>query len=227
MKTNNQIMKAKMTNILTNGQRTVRVLTLVLGIIVAFVLATRSSSPREITVAVIGVTLTCYGALQFIRLHEVVSQLNLSLEQSQKRLTSFSLNQIQKNAVLDEMSEKVASLKKQADPDMFREFNQLHRGLQETFNIDKEWENFNVFFEGVHNGFVQRLKSYQPELTHAEVKLCALVKLNLTLKESANVLGISPDSVKTARYRLKKRLLLGKEESLTEFLERMDTYIAA
>ncbi len=53
------------------------------------------------------------------------------------------------------------------------------------------------------------------------MKLCALIKLQLNLKESAAVLGISPESVKTARYRLRKKLDIDSQISLHQFMENI------
>jgi DNA-binding CsgD family transcriptional regulator len=50
------------------------------------------------------------------------------------------------------------------------------------------------------------------------LKICALTKLNLSLKEIASILGISPESVKVARSRIKKKLNLTQDEDFINFL---------
>lgn len=60
-----------------------------------------------------------------------------------------------------------------------------------------------------------------PKLTQNELRLCAFVKSNLSVKEIAAINGISADSVKTARKRLRKSLnLTGEDVSLLEFLSK-------
>jgi DNA-binding CsgD family transcriptional regulator len=44
----------------------------------------------------------------------------------------------------------------------------------------------------------------------------------MSTKEIASVLGISPDSVKKARNRLRKKLDLDATQDLNNFLERME-----
>jgi hypothetical protein len=44
--------------------------------------------------------------------------------------------------------------------------------------------------------------------------------MNLSLREAADMLGISTSSVKKSRYRLKKRLGLKDEESLEDFIQK-------
>jgi len=40
----------------------------------------------------------------------------------------------------------------------------------------------------------------------------------------ASMLGISPESVKTSRYRLKKKLDLGENETIEEFIEKLGVF---
>ncbi len=150
------------------------------------------------------------------------STLHTQLEQKNKELTSYTLNFIQKNELMTELTEGINQLKKKCDPSMIKELNRLNRIIDGNFRMDQEWENFKLMFEEVHKGFFINLRNTFPNLGNAEIKICALSRLNLNLKESASVLGISVDSVKTARYRLRKKLGLQTEDNLTDFLMKFD-----
>jgi DNA-binding CsgD family transcriptional regulator len=91
-----------------------------------------------------------------------------------------------------------------------------------SFSLDKDWEEFRLYFEEVHTGFFDTLKKRYPDLTPNELRLAALAKLNLSIKETATIMGITPDSVKTARYRLRKKLDMETEENLTEYLMEIE-----
>ena len=69
--------------------------------------------------------------------------------------------------------------------------------------------------------FYEQLNFKYPKLSRGDQKLCALVKLNLSSKEMAKLLGISIESVHTNRYRLRKKLGLTREVSLTEFVAKL------
>jgi len=43
----------------------------------------------------------------------------------------------------------------------------------------------------------------------------------MNIKESASVLNISPESVKTARYRLRKKLDITADEDLHEYIQNI------
>ncbi|MEO9966958.1 MAG: tetratricopeptide repeat protein [Reichenbachiella sp.] len=149
-------------------------------------------------------------------------ELTIDLEQKNKELTSYALNFIQKNELISEISEKIQHLKNQSDGSRMNDLLQMERILQESFRIDQGWNNFKRMFEEVHKDFFVRLKENYPDLGSSELKLCALIRLNLNLKEAAGILGISPDSVKTARYRLRKKLDLIHDENLADFLMAFD-----
>jgi FixJ family two-component response regulator len=87
-----------------------------------------------------------------------------------------------------------------------------------ALNLDKDWENFKIHFEQVHNNFFDHLKSKFPDLNSNDLKLCALLKLNLDTKQIATVMDISPESVKVARSRLRKKLQLEQSENLSSFI---------
>ncbi|MEO9966609.1 MAG: tetratricopeptide repeat protein [Reichenbachiella sp.] len=149
-------------------------------------------------------------------------ELQSQLEQKNKELTSYALNFIQKNELLNELTDKISELKKQSDSKSIKELNQMNGIINSSFRMDQDWDNFKLMFEELHGDFFSRLKEKFPELGNAELKLCALLRLNMNLKESSRILGISADSVKTARYRLRKKLGLATEDNLVDFLIKFD-----
>jgi hypothetical protein len=76
---------------------------------------------------------------------------------------------------------------------------------------EEDWLKFKVLFTAVWPGFFDGLPSRYPDLTQGEVRLLALCKLELSSKEMAAMLGISQDSLRKSRYRLRK-----KYQQLTE-----------
>lgn len=149
-------------------------------------------------------------------------ELKSELEQKNKELTSYALNFIQKNELMEELTVSINDLKKTSDTGTIHGLNKINRMVSDSFRIDQDWENFRMMFEEVHKDFFPMLKESYPDLGNAELKLCALLRLNLNLKESSRILGISPDSVKTARYRLRKKLNLTHEENLVDVLLAME-----
>lgn len=138
------------------------------------------------------------------RARQIEEELKQTLHFKDKELTSYTMNFIRKNELIEELGEKVATLKSKL-PEQSKELASILNLVQNN-NIDKDWDDFKRIFENVHTDFFTRLLEKHSDLSPTELKLCALVQLNLSVKEMASLMGISPDSVKTSRYRLKKKL---------------------
>ena len=80
------------------------------------------------------------------------------------------------------------------------------------------WEDFETHFKSVHPHFMDNLINKFSKLSTGEIKLCALLKLNLNSKEIASILFQNPQSIDIARYRLRKKMKLKRDENLNSFL---------
>ena len=65
---------------------------------------------------------------------------------------------------------------------------------------------------------IKKIKNIHPELTPNDLRLCAYLRLNLSSKEIAPLLNISVRSVEVKRYRLRKKMALPHENSLTTYI---------
>jgi hypothetical protein len=144
-------------------------------------------------------------------------ELLCEIEYKAKSLTTYALSMVQKNKMLEEVKESVELLLKKPDQNS-EHFKKLSRIIEFGFTLDKDWDDFKMYFQEVQTDFFPKLKEKFPELSAADLKLCALIKLNLNMKQTAGILRISPDSVKVARHRLRKKLGLPCEENLTTFV---------
>ena len=139
-------------------------------------------------------------------------QLKNEIEFKESQLSAITIQMMQKNELLQELKAKLEN----ADGEDAQE--SLNKIISKGLNQDKEWKDFNTHFEAVNKNFYEKVKQNFPDISPNELKICALIKMNLSSKEMANILNISPDSVKTARYRLRKKLNLSTEDNLTEFI---------
>jgi hypothetical protein len=135
-----------------------------------------------------------------------------------RSLTANTLNIIQKNQLLDDIKDKVEQLRRSPADEVPSRINGLMNAVNFALNIDKDWENFRTYFEQVHTGFFDELKTQFPDLNSSDLKLCALIKLNLDSKQMATVLDISPESVKVARSRLRKKIGIEPGKNLSSLI---------
>ena len=83
------------------------------------------------------------------------------------------------------------------------------------------------YFNEIYNGFTDRLKRQYPMLSKTDLKICIFVKMHLSGKEIANRMNISPKGVEIAKYRLRKKLQLPPEESLSSFISGFDRFFVS
>ncbi len=69
--------------------------------------------------------------------------------------------------------------------------------------------------------FLKRLLQIHPNLTPHDLTLCTLLRQNYSSKEIAEELNITPGSVNTARYRLRKKLVMERETDLIMYLRKI------
>lgn len=134
-----------------------------------------------------------------------------------KELTSQTLHLVQKNLFLENLRENLEGARK--SPETFRvESGRVLTSLKTEAALDQDWETFKSYFVEVHNDFDQKLLGVYPEITENEMRLAYFVRMNLNTREIAAMLHVLPESVRKSRYRLKKKLDLGKDDDLYEFL---------
>ncbi|WP_432221684.1 histidine kinase [Flavobacterium sp. TMP13] len=116
-----------------------------------------------------------------------------------------------------EMIENIQSiLDKEAD------INKIKSEIRKAIKINSvnkhEWEIFETNLNQIHSDFIIKLSQRFPVLTSKDIKLCIYLKMNLSSKEIAPLMNISFRGVELQRYRLRKKLELVQEESLSKFL---------
>ncbi|MAX80865.1 MAG: hypothetical protein CL843_11925 [Crocinitomicaceae bacterium] len=143
---------------------------------------------------------------------------NLEFQMQQRSLAARMLQLIEKNKLLEEVKNGIQEVGKALSDKDQKKLNKLAKRIDSNFRHDKEWEEFRKSFEQVHKEFFDKLKQINPDLTSNDLRICALIKINLRSKEIAELLGISIDSLRVARYRLRKKLTLDRDQNLRQFI---------
>ena len=102
------------------------------------------------------------------------------------------------------------------------DLSQLKSKIKKSIKINainkNEWESFEHNLMQSHEEFVHKLSNKYPILTSKDIKLCIYLKMNLSSKEIAPLMNISFRGVELHRYRLRKKLNLNSEETLSKFM---------
>lgn len=145
-------------------------------------------------------------------------KLNTDIKHKNSQLASATMHLVQKSEILMKIKNDLTNIQSGAAPDVKKRIQQITRVIESDIQLDESWEQFETYFDQVHENFFKRLRGKFPELTPKDQKLCAYLRMNLTTKEIAPLLNISVRGVEISRYRLRKKLGLNSEVNLVAFI---------
>ncbi len=183
--------------------------------------ATRKSLYLAVALLIaMGATLTVIYLAGRNRKHkQLIEKVRQQLDQNKAALQAFTENIIAKNKFIEELETKLQEAQTatplEAPAAMHTQISDLY---QFKILTEADWMNFKILFDKVHPGFINRLRQQFPDLAPGDQRQALLIKLNIDNKECAGMLGISADSVKKNRYRLKKKFNLTEQENLDDFV---------
>jgi DNA-binding CsgD family transcriptional regulator len=141
------------------------------------------------------------------------------LKNKKKDLTNVVTNLSYKRKFIDEVQQKLKSLQNQPEAKINEHITLLIREFSNYKNADKSVEVLQADIDKVNLYFFERLGNMFPLLTEKEKELCGFLMLKLTTKDIANIRNVTPDAVKKARQRIRKKLPISENQELTTFLE--------
>jgi len=151
-----------------------------------------------------------------IRLEREKLEAELTLKN--KELTTNVMYLVQKNEFITDITKRAKELIAHPPEQAKKAFASLVSDLQRNTD-DKVWKEFEIRFQNVHQEFYQRLNERFPDLTPNEKKLAAFLRLNMSTKDISAITFQSPDSIRIARSRLRRKFDLPSDDNLIAFLE--------
>jgi DNA-binding CsgD family transcriptional regulator len=146
--------------------------------------------------------------------NDIIKQAKEEARQLQAQVTTTSVMLANKTDYLLQLQEK---LKNSDSTECKRIAKELKGNIAET----DHWGDFIKNFNLLHPHYVDNIIKKHPDLTSNEIRLICFILSGLSNKEIAGIFSVEPESVKKARYRLKKKLNLPEEESLSLYLNNL------
>jgi DNA-binding CsgD family transcriptional regulator len=136
-----------------------------------------------------------------------------------KYLTRYTLELDQKKAVLDKIKERIKQLYTEVDTSTKIQLMSIVNTIKMTRSDRKHWDDFKHYFENINPEFLKDLSAKFPCLTSKDLKYCCYLKMNMSNEDIRLVLGINQESVRTHKYRLKKKMVLQKHQDLRNYIQ--------
>jgi tetratricopeptide (TPR) repeat protein len=148
--------------------------------------------------------------------------LEKQLETKSRELASKALEILRMNETIGDIIEKLENFRQEDNltDELRRHINGIVSSLEAQLR-NNSWNEFEKIFNNIHSDFFQRLLKICPDLTPAEIKVAAFLKLNLSTKEIAAVMYKSEAGIKSTRYRLRKKLGLQNDDNLVPYLIKL------
>jgi DNA-binding CsgD family transcriptional regulator len=138
-----------------------------------------------------------------------------------ENLSRYVLELDQKVEVLMKVKERILDLYSAVGDSTRNELISIVNSIKLCANDNKLWDDFKLYFERTNPKFLLSLARKHPELTPKDLKYCCYLKLNMTNDDIRNLLGINQESVRTHKYRLKKKMELPRDLDLVTYLRNV------
>lgn len=144
----------------------------------------------------------------------IVSQ--QELDYNRQELTNFAFFVRSRNELLTRIQSMIKDGYKLSGTEMDAHLRNIHAYISQFNAKNTETE---ILIDKVNAQFIDKLSRIHPDLSKNEQRLASLLCIGLSTKEIASIIDSNPKTVNMARYRLRKRLNLETDESLSEYMK--------
>jgi len=137
------------------------------------------------------------------------------LDNKNRELTAKAMFLSSKNELIEEIVQTVSTNTQiETNTILKKQINELKKHLKK----DTQWDSFFVHFEDVNQGFLNRLRAKHPNLTSSDIRFTTFLYMNLTYKEMASLLNITPQSCRKRKERISKKMNIANNLSIHAYL---------
>lgn len=155
-------------------------------------------------------------------MHLENSFLHNEIENRRKELVDYALGIVEQKEFFEKISADLKALIEEKKPEARDErIRKMDVDIRQRMSFTDKVDDFNLQTEKMNKDFTERMHQLFPMLTPNDLKLAVLLRLGISSKEIATLFNISPKSVEINRYRLRKKLGLGKGANLTQFINNI------
>lgn len=134
------------------------------------------------------------------RLEDESKLLTSSIDHAKNNISNLNQHLSEQNKLIIKLENEITNYKS----------SNLDNGIKDLAKMkilhNEDWEEYMKGFQSLHPNFFTVIESKYSQLTEGEKRQLIMIKLDYSRKKSAQILGISSESVKRARQRLSKKL---------------------
>ncbi|WP_191859156.1 tetratricopeptide repeat protein [Hanstruepera ponticola] len=140
------------------------------------------------------------------------------IESKNRKLSAKALYLIDRNRLVETIIQELEQSDK-IKPS--REVTEHIRRLKGLLKSDEEWENFVQYFDEVNHGLLNRLKEKHENLNANDIRFISYLYMNLSMKEIATIMNITPEACRKRKERISKKIELTENEDLYTYISQI------
>jgi tetratricopeptide (TPR) repeat protein len=144
--------------------------------------------------------------------------INEQLKYRHNQLVLLAQTVASKNELLQDVSDSLRKVRDKNPNEINKAISDILLKIRHEMNSDKDTDLFQRMLDELNEEFFIALREKYSDLTHRELQLLAMIKLNLSSKEIASLQNIGTKAVEMAKYRLRKRLNIESNEEFKQLL---------
>ena len=136
-----------------------------------------------------------------------------------KNLSRYVLELDQKVRTLRKVKDRIKGIYSDVNDPTRQKLMSIVNSIKTSTTDSKHWDDFKIYFESTTPKFLDTLSSIHPDLTAKDIKYCCYLKMSMSNNDIGHILGINNESVRTHKYRLKKKLDIPRDETLQNYIK--------
>jgi len=137
------------------------------------------------------------------------------LDAKRKELTGKAYSLAKAEKLIGNLKSEIQELIPNTDVDTSQQLHSLTRLLRQNKNSIKLWHEFEQRFDELNDGFISKLAKQYHTLSSTELRLCAMLRLQLSNKEIAEITGRSVRTIEYTRLRIRRKMNLDEGANLS------------
>ena len=130
---------------------------------------------------------------------------------------SASLLQLSRLTELHEQISKKLTRLKEDFPELESHINEITGNVSARL-LNEAWKRYEENFMELNPSFYKQVLEVHPDISPAEIRLCTLLRLNMSSKEIAAFIHQEESSIRVSRSRLRKKIGLCESDNLVSYL---------
>lgn len=155
---------------------------------------------------------------QFVLKQRDTEKANADLQDKRRELTSMALSLARSEELIRQMKNDLQKMLPEANEETTNGLDAVLKSLKSNDNIKDLWKEFDFRYNELNDNFIAKLTARYINLSPTEIRLCAMLRLQLSTKDISEITRRSVRTIECTRSSIRKKMALNPSDNLTNHL---------